>query len=174
MKVPGSSSTSGVHPATLTTDRLRSECEVHFTRRRGPGGQHRNKVETAVVIRHRPSGVQAEANERRSQPENLRMAFRRLRAGLALHVRQPWEGPSRLWQSRCRQKRLTVSPQHDDFPALLAEALDALARFDWDVVQAAERLVCTRSQLVRLLRQDRAALQLLNRQRQQRGVGPLS
>jgi hypothetical protein len=162
------------HPSSFSADRLQSECEVRFTRRRGPGGQHRNKVETAVILVHRPSGVQAEANERRSQAENLRVAWRRLRLHLALDVRCPWVAPSQRWASRCRDGRLSVSTRHDDFPGMLAEALDALAELDWNASVAAERLGCSRSQLVRLLRREPAALGLLNRHRQQRGVGPLN
>jgi hypothetical protein len=162
------------HPASLPADRLRAECEIRFTRRSGPGGQHRNKVETAVILKHRLTGVRAEANERRSQSENLRVALRRLRTGLALQVRCPWHGPSRLWQSRCRQKRLAVSAQHEDFPSLVAEALDALDAVDWNVPQAAENLVCSSSQLVRLLRQERSAFERLNHERRERGARSLS
>ena len=60
---------------------------MRHERRSGPGGQHRNKVSTAVVITHRPTGVRAEANERRSQAENHREAVRRLRVRLAVEVR---------------------------------------------------------------------------------------
>ena len=52
------------HPARLTADRLLGECSQKFMRRSGPGGQNRNKVETAVILTHRPTGVSAEANER--------------------------------------------------------------------------------------------------------------
>lgn len=44
----------------------------------GPGGQHRNKRETAVRIRHLPSGVTALATEHRSQARNKALALRRL------------------------------------------------------------------------------------------------
>ena len=61
-------------------------------------------------------------------PEPLRRLFR-LRVNLALEVRRPCGAkyvPSTLWQSRCGGG-LKVSALHDDFPALLAEALDVLA-----------------------------------------------
>ena len=32
----------------------------------------------------------------------------------------------RRWSARCRDGRLSINPEHDDFPALLAEALDHL------------------------------------------------
>ena len=44
----------------------------------GPGGQHRNKVETGIRVSHKPSGAKAEAVEERSQLMNRREAFRRI------------------------------------------------------------------------------------------------
>jgi protein subunit release factor B len=41
---------SAIHPATLNDERLLVECSRQTTRRSGPGGQHRNKTETAVVL----------------------------------------------------------------------------------------------------------------------------
>jgi len=52
-----------VHPAALSPAQLLEVCDVRRTRRRGPGGQHRNKVETAVVITHPPTGVKGEAGD---------------------------------------------------------------------------------------------------------------
>ena len=49
------------HPAAHDLERLLADCDVRFTRRSGPGGQNRNKVETAVVLTHRPTGLVAEA-----------------------------------------------------------------------------------------------------------------
>lgn len=70
---------------------LREECDVEFTRASGPGGQHRNRSETAVRLRHRPTGLVAQASERRSQYQNLRAALERLEEMLAarLRVRRP-------------------------------------------------------------------------------------
>lgn len=75
------------HPARLAVDRLLSDCKITRGRRSGPGGQHRNKVETAIRIRHLPSGITAEATERRSQEENRQEAIFRLRLQLAVRLR---------------------------------------------------------------------------------------
>jgi hypothetical protein len=162
------------HPAALPPDELLRQCETRRTRRSGPGGQHRNKVETAVVLTHAPTGVQAEANERRSQAENLRMALFRLRLNVALEVRHADAAfPSELWQARCRGGRIAVSREHDDFPAILAEALDAIAACADDPRQAAERLGCTSSQLIKLLKDEPRALAAVNARRRAAGLHDL-
>ncbi len=65
------------------TDRVSVEkvCEVEATRGSGPGGQHRNKVETGVRITH-PSGVVALATRHRSRLQNIEDAYERIIAKL--------------------------------------------------------------------------------------------
>ncbi len=163
-----------IHPAALPSDELLAQCEVRFVRRSGPGGQHRNKVSTGVVLRHKPTGVEAEASERRSQAENRTVALFRLRVQLALNVRSPCETcPSPLWHSRAVGGRIAVSPTHDDFPALLAEAFDVLILCKFEPKPAGERLRCTASQLVKLLQKEPKAMLQVNRCRQQLGKHPL-
>jgi protein subunit release factor B len=67
------------HPR-YSTDRdvLETECTVEFVKASGPGGQHRNKRETGVRLAHLPSGIVVMATERRSQLQNLEVAFERL------------------------------------------------------------------------------------------------
>ena len=165
-----------MHPAALPIDVLLADCEVERTRRGGPGGQHRNKVETAVVIKHRPTGVKGAASERRSQDLNRQAALQRLRVNLALEVRQlvpAGQAPSELWDSRVRGRQITVSVEHVNFPALLAEALDWLTACDWDVVVTAEHLGITSSQLIKFLQREPEACVLLNRERAARQLKPL-
>ncbi len=161
------------HPAALAPDILLRECEAQFLRRSGPGGQHRNKVSTAVVLLHRPTGIKAEANERRSQSENRAEALRRLRVNLALEVRTTRDAPSALWKSRCRAGRIDVSTLHEDFPAILAEALDAIASARFDPKVAVEELGCSVSQVIKLLKQEPRALAQVNTARQREGLHAL-
>jgi len=160
------------HPAAIPVDELLKECDVRFVRRSGPGGQRRNKVETGVHIRHRPTELQAEAAERRSQEQNRKAAVHRLRLTLAREVRRPVaeQTPSALWTSRCRGRRISVNAGHADFPALLAEALDVLAECGYELRPAAERLQVSSSQLTKLLKQDAAAFGGVNDQRESLGL----
>ena len=166
-----------MHPATLPPQELLRACEETRTRRGGPGGQHRNKVETAVVLLHRPTGISAEAAERRSQEENRRMALKRLRLRLAIEwLPQTASGPhepSPLWLTRAKAGRLAVALEHDDYAALLAEALQALEASAFDVAAAAAGLHVSTSQLLKLFRRVPAAWVQLNRLRLARGLPPL-
>ncbi|MDH3585368.1 MAG: peptide chain release factor-like protein, partial [Phycisphaerae bacterium] len=138
---------------------LLADCDIRRGRASGPGGQHRNKVETAVCITHRPSGLRGEASERRSQQQNRSAALHRLRVNLALGVRCDATDPTALWQQRCRGGRLRVNPAHADYPAILAEALDHVAATGFDPRPAAERLACSSTQLVRFIATEGRALE---------------
>jgi hypothetical protein len=165
-----------MHPAALPIDDLLRQCGMVRTRRGGPGGQHRNKVETAVVITHEPTGISAEASERRSQADNRRMAVWRLRLRLALEHRLPPSpgGASSLWRSRVRGNSLAIAADHDDYPALVAEALDRLCAADLAMAPVARESGITSSQLARLFAKNAAAWTLLNRLRAARGMPPLT
>jgi protein subunit release factor B len=54
------------------------DCDVQTKRGSGPGGQHRNKTDSAVRIVHRASGATGESQQERSQLLNKRLAFKRL------------------------------------------------------------------------------------------------
>ena len=163
-----------IHPAALPIEQLLSQSRIWRQRRSGPGGQHRNKVETAVFLEHLPTGIRAEASERRSQEQNRRTAIVRLRVQLALTVRLPVAAlddfvPSPVWTSRLQAGQIVANTEHGDFPALLAEALDVSAAAEFDLTIAAAALRTTTSQLVRLLAQEPSALAYVNERR--RGAG---
>ena len=164
------------HPSCLSEEALLKECTLRSDRRSGPGGQHRNKVETAIIVVHSPTGTQAEANQRRSQAENRREAIARLRLALATRVRtrrQPTK-PSALWQQRSQAGKLSVSSKHGDYACLLAECLDKLHECDYALPECAEYFAVTSSQLIKLLRQHPPALLQVNSARQERGMHKLS
>jgi hypothetical protein len=164
-----------MHPAALDPAALLADCREIRTKRSGPGGQHRNKTETAVVLTHLPTGITAAAAERRSQAENRRMALWRLRLRLAIEHRLPTGsvGPSTLWETRSHGGRLTVSPEHDDYPPLVAEALDRLAAAQGDAAAAASQLGVTATQFVRLFKKQPSAWMALAACRRAHGLPPL-
>ena len=69
-----------LHRASRLT-RLRldlADFEEKFTRSSGPGGQHVNKVSTAVNLCHRPTGIMVTAQDTRSQSANRQLAWDRV------------------------------------------------------------------------------------------------
>lgn len=161
------------HPACLEIEQLAGQCDFQRTRSGGPGGQHRNKVETAIVVKHKPTGVTGQAGERRSQHANRTVALERLRVNLAIEIRSKsnFESPSERWQGRCRGGKISVSRQHFDFACLLAEALDQIEAAEFQLAAAAKQLGCSTTQLINLIKKEDQALVLVNKMRQQNGLG---
>jgi hypothetical protein len=167
------------HPATLDGEELLGRCELTKGRTRGPGGQHRNKVETRVTLEHTPTGLLAHAGERRSVTDNKRVALFRLRLALAVAVRTAvpaGEVRSPLWLRRCPEGAggaIACSPEHHDYPSMLAEALDVVWAAGLEPRTAAARLVCSASQLLKLIKDHPAALTRLNQAREGAGMHAL-
>ena len=162
-----------IHPAALPDDELLAQCVIARSRTGGPGGQHRNKVETAVSLTHEPTGISASASERRSVRENKPVALRRLRLVLATEHRVAvpnGEIRSALWKERCTGTRVVINPKHHDYPSLLAEALDVLDACGYDTTKASTRLGCSASQLCRLIRHHPPAWASMNKARESRGM----
>jgi protein subunit release factor A len=61
---------------------------VETYKSRGPGGQRKNKTETSVRLKHLPTGITVVATEYRSQAQNRKLAFERLRDRL-LRLNRP-------------------------------------------------------------------------------------
>ena len=69
---------------------LLRECEVDTFRSSGPGGQHVNKTESAVRLRHTPSGVVVSSQQERSQHRNKALCLQKLRKKIEkLNYRAP-------------------------------------------------------------------------------------
>jgi ribosome-associated protein len=58
--------------------RIARDSDVTAFRSSGPGGQKKNKTESSVRVRHRPSGITRIATEHRSQSRNRQLALERV------------------------------------------------------------------------------------------------
>jgi len=105
---------------------LLRECEVETFRSSGPGGQHVNKTESAVRLRHLPSGVIVTSQQERSQHRNKALCLQKLRQKIEkLNYRPVKRVPTRVPASvknraleekarRSRIKRLRSKPSTDE------------------------------------------------------------
>jgi len=158
---------------------LLAQCAVDTYRASGPGGQHRNKTESAVRLRHQPSGTVAHGDETRSQAENKAKALKRLREHLALDLREDLV-PG--WQLSPRLAKMLAggtaplgekTRQTTEYLAAMAELLDVVVAADAEVAASAARLGLTTGALSKFLTHDERVLRVVNRMRQQRNLRPL-
>jgi len=161
----------------LADDRLLAECAVETYRAGGPGGQHRNKTESAVRLTHRPTGVVATATERRSQHENRRRALARLRRAIALDVREPATpdsppGPA-LAAVLADPAWPRVSRKSPAYLPAAARLLDGLTAHEGRTSEAAAALGVATASLVKFLSLDEDLWQAANRLRLRFGHKPL-
>jgi hypothetical protein len=159
---------------------LLAQCAVDTYRASGPGGQHRNKTESAVRLRHKPSGLVAHGDESRSQAENKARALKRLREHLALDLRL--ELPADGWVPSVRVARMIAggtaplgerTRQTTEYLAAMAELLDVVAAAGAEVAASAARLGITTGAMSKLLTHDDRVLRAVNRMRQQHELRPL-
>src|SRR5262249_27351203 len=143
----------------------------------GPGGQKRNKTDSAVRLRHLPSGQIVIAEESRSQHENKARALKRLRAAFALHLREPINtadsSPEIIVRHRDAQGRIVVPRRHDEYWLVHAILLDALEAAGGEIRRAADLLGLTTSRLSAALTDDDKIMAEANRIRKTHGLKPL-
>jgi hypothetical protein len=135
----------------LDDDALLRRCREETYRASGPGGQHRNKTDSAVRLTVLDGAITASCADHRSQHRNRSEALRRLRTALALDIRRPipsghgtesWSGS---WKLGRKDRR---------YAQFLAHVLDVMAHNDWAVGQSAEALGISTGKLVRTLAHD--------------------
>ncbi|MEO8553722.1 MAG: peptide chain release factor-like protein [Kofleriaceae bacterium] len=161
-------------------DQLIAQSEVDRYRASGPGGQHRNKTESAVRLRHKLTGVSAIGEDSRSQSENKHHAVRRLRSAIALAVREPVQ-----LQSYAPSARLAAlvaggtaplgknTRQTGGYWAAIAELLDLLVANNLEIGTSAQKLGLTTGALSKLLLHDDQVARVVNDLRRAAQMRPL-
>lgn len=95
-RVPATESQGRIHTSTATVAVMpeaeevdvqidEGDLEIQATGAGGPGGQHVNTTNSAVIVKHIPSGIQVRCQEERSQHKNKARALQILRAKLLEH-----------------------------------------------------------------------------------------
>jgi hypothetical protein len=168
------------HYLLATDDALIAQCEVDRYRASGPGGQHRNKTESAVRLRHKLTGVSAIGEDSRSQSENKLHAVRRLRSAIALEVREPVyiatfaPSPRLAALVAGGTAPLGAKTKHTgEYWAAMAELLDLLVAGELEIGATAQRLGITTGALSKLLLHDEQIGRAVNDLRRARNMRPL-
>jgi len=170
----------------LDDDELLAQCQVHRHRSSGPGGQHRNKVSSAVRLLHRPTGMTARAAESRLQRENQRRALARLRMKIACQVRCPLDLPAPAIPPALAEcifaprparpratRRLQIGRKDRRFWQVAAVLLDLLEACQGRLAPAAAYLGITTTNLASVLKADRHLLAAAQQIRRTFGRGRL-
>jgi len=107
-------------------DDLLQQCQIATFRSSGPGGQHVNKTESAVRLKHLPSGVVVTSRQERSQHRNKAICLKKLRERIGrlnhhpaqrVPTRVPRSAKNRTLEEKSRRsriKQLRAKPAAED------------------------------------------------------------
>ncbi|CAD6235518.1 unnamed protein product [Miscanthus lutarioriparius] len=169
----------------MSDEELMEQCDMGTFKASGPGGQHRNKRESAVRLKHLPTGIIAQAVEDRSQHKNRASALSRLRTLIALKVRrlinlEDYTPPVELLQilplkSTVRGKDVgpQIGPNNSKFSPGMQALLDLLFAVEGSVSDAAKILGLSTGALSRLILSDDSLRTAANELRASKGLKPL-
>ncbi|MGA2265005.1 MAG: peptide chain release factor-like protein [Phycisphaerae bacterium] len=164
---------------------LLAQCDVHTYKSSGPGGQHRNKVSSAVRLRHKPTGITTHGDQSRSQHENKQLALQRLRMNLACTLRRRVDPAAPPPPTVCEclftarggpgadRLRLQVGRRDRRYWPVAAYLLDVLDHYEGRLADAAAHVGISTGNLVGLLEQERHALIAAQAIRKAHGQRPL-
>ncbi len=144
----------------LDDEALLKQCKEDRYKSGGPGGQRRNKVETALKLHHEPSGASVHANDSRYLQRNRLSAVRHLRERIAIESRSPFSLetpniPGEFTEHIGPKRTFSINRKNVVYPIIVATSLDALEAADGSYAKAAKALGVTTSQLVKFLKANR-------------------
>ena len=130
-----------------------------------------NRNKSGILLRHRPSGLTGQADERRERQRNLAVAVQRLRLRMALG--HSWWGAAAVAATVAAGQAVAgAQPQAPSYPRVVAVLFDALQTHDWDARVAAERAMISASQLRKVLASDATVWQAVQSELAERQLPP--
>ncbi|CAN8314113.1 unnamed protein product [Cochlearia groenlandica] len=168
----------------FSDEELMKQCRLETFRVSGPGGQHRNKRDSAVRLKHLPTGIVAQAVEDRSQHKNRASALNRLRTLLAIKVRnkvdiEAYSPPMELLQILPPKSTIRTSsgsqigPNNAKFVPGMQALLDVISACEGSVSDSAKLLGLSTGGLSRLILSHDGLRMAVNSMRAAKGMKPL-
>ena len=168
----------------LSDEELFAQCRFERFRVSGPGGQHRNRTDSAARLTHEPTGAIGYASERRSQHQNRAMALGRLRRAIALEVRREidlgmFHPPLELQRVLPRSiqtevpSKDRVGPRHREFWTGVGPLLDLFDAVGGSTADCAALVGCSSNQLTKLFASEPHLWAAANATRARFGLSPL-